>query len=228
MLLQHHSTIHAFFDGLARYLPAFIRAIFVIGFLTEMRNFLQPFARYNGSPLGSFLLRPPYCLYRARRFSYMPRSGSKYVGESGRTYRLISPLAGITRETAHVWKAVNDADETEQFVIKEPKSSDDPRMKYPEFQHEVEMQKLFKYSPMIRPMVDFIPAAEPDTPKMVLQGFEKTLWTARNRRIFSDNEIKWIMMGVLLGLWTVHRKGLVYSGRQSSAKLQVHTNMPET
>jgi hypothetical protein len=130
---------------------------------------------------------------------------------------LISPLGGEKIEgerietAPNVWKAVDDVDESEQFVVKEPSSDDDAALKWPAFQHELEMQKLFKNSPFIRRMVDFVPSSALVQPKIVLQGFEKTLWTARNRRTLTDNEIKWIMKAVLMGLWTVHKKGYVYS-----------------
>ena len=61
-------------------------------------------------------------------------------------------------------------------------------------------------------MVDFVIPAARQEPYIVLQAFEKTLWTARTQRAMTGNEIKWIMKAVLLELWTVHRKGLVYSG----------------
>ncbi|KAG5302212.1 serine/threonine protein kinase [Histoplasma ohiense] len=77
--------------------------------------------------------------------------------------------------------------------------------------HEVEMQRLFKDDQMIRPMVDFVPSSEPGGPLMILKPFEQTLWEARNTRPFSVPEIKWIMKGVLLGLYTVHMKDLVYT-----------------
>jgi hypothetical protein len=106
----------------------------------------------------------------------MLRSGYTFAGESGRIYRLISPL-GLqkTASAPNVWKAVNDADDSEHFVIKEPSSDDDAALKWPAFEHELEMQKLFAISPLIRPMVDFVPSSASTQPKMVLQGFEKTL-----------------------------------------------------
>jgi hypothetical protein len=60
---------------------------------------------------------------------------------------------------------------------------------------------------------------------MVLQGFEKPLWTARNRRGLTGDEIKWIMKAVILALWTVHRKGYVYSGASSFAVARLCTNL---
>lgn len=149
----------------------------------------------------------------ARSFSSMLRSGCTIAGESGRIYRVISPL-GVQRinTTPNVWKAVNDADESEQFVVKEPSIDDDATLNWPAFQHELEMQRLFKDSPFIRQMVDFVPSAGLVQPKLVLQVFEKTLWTARNRRQLTPDETKWIMKAVLIGLCTVHRQGYVSSG----------------
>jgi len=72
-------------------------------------------------------------------------SGYTFAGESGRIYRLISPLGVQKKASApNFWKAVNDADDSEQFVIKEPSSDDDATLNWPAFQHEVEMQKLLK------------------------------------------------------------------------------------
>jgi hypothetical protein len=75
------------------------------------------------------------------------------------------------------------------------------------------MQRLFADEPMVRHMVDLVPESEPGVPPMmVLEPFQKTMWDARTTRPFSTREIKWIMKGVLLGILTVHRKGLVYTG----------------
>jgi male germ cell-associated kinase len=128
-------------------------------------------------------------------------------------------------KTPNVWKAVNAVDESEQFVIKEPSSDDDANLNWPAFQHELEMQKLFEDSALIRPIVDFLPSSASIPPRMVLQGFEKTLWTARNRRQLTSDEIKWIMQAVILALGTVHRKGYVYSGASSFAVARLCTNL---
>jgi hypothetical protein len=78
------------------------------------------------------------------------------------------------------------------------------------------MQRLFADEPMVRHMVDLVPESEPGVPPMmVLEPFQKTLWDARTTRPFSTREIKWIMKGVLLGIMTIHRKGLVYTGLPS-------------
>ena len=107
---------------------------------------------------------------------------------------------------------MDDVDESKQFVVKGPSSDDDRSLSWPLFTHEFEMQKLFNDSAFIRKMIDFVPSAAGVEPKIVLQAFEKTLWTARTERPMTSNEIKWIMKAVIIGLWTVHREGLVYSG----------------
>ncbi|KAF7181448.1 hypothetical protein CNMCM7691_000666 [Aspergillus felis] len=60
-------------------------------------------------------------------------------------------------------------------------------------------------------MVDVIPSRSDTEPTMlVLEPFEKTLWSARSRRPLTTREIKHIMKLALLGLREVHEKGLVY------------------
>ena len=103
-------------------------------------------------------------------------------------------------------------DQSKQFVVKAPRSDDDRSLGWPLFKHEFEMQKLFNNSAFIRQMIDFVPSAAGVEPKIVLQIFEETLWTARTERPMTSNEIKWIMKAVIIGLWTVHREWLVYSG----------------
>lgn len=44
---------------------------------------------------------------------------------------------------------------------------------------------------------------------MVLEAFTNSLWEVRNARPFTAKEIKWVMKGVLLGIFTVH---MVWSG----------------
>lgn len=123
------------------------------------------------------------------------------TGKSGRIYRLICPLGyQKTDSTPNTWKAVNDADEFEQFVVKEPSSDDHRSLSWLLFRHELEMQKLFNGSAFIRQMVDYIPSLAEEGPKIVLQTFQKTLWTARTQRPITSNEIKWIMQAVILGL----------------------------
>ncbi|KAK5125015.1 hypothetical protein LTR85_001206 [Meristemomyces frigidus] len=118
---------------------------------------------------------------------------------------------GSTDRRSPVWQAIDHADETSQFVIKAPSTQDDSTKDWPLFRHEHNVQKLFAESPLIRPMLDFVPETEQYPPAMVLRAFEETLWTARTRRAFTSKEIKWIMKAVILAVWTIHRKGLVYS-----------------
>lgn len=54
---------------------------------------------------------------------------------------------------------------------------------------------------------------------MVLETFPDSLWEVRNARPFTAAEIKWVMKGVLLGLLTVHMKGLVYTGKHRVLKI---------
>lgn len=71
---------------------------------------------------------------------------------------------------------------------------------------------------MIRTLVDFIPVSEPLGPMMVLEAFTDSIWEVRNARPFTTKEIKWIMKGVLLCIFTVHMKGPVYTGRREALK----------
>jgi hypothetical protein len=134
-------------------------------------------------------------------------------GESGAVYRFISPLgSGRGTRAPNVWKAVRDLDDGAEFVAKTPSRDDDESLNWPAFHHEVNMQRLFADDPMLRRMVDFVPRTEGGKLIMILEPFQKTLWDARTTRPFSTQEIKWIMKGVLLGIMTVHRKGLVHTG----------------
>jgi hypothetical protein len=98
-------------------------------------------------------------------------------------------------------------------MAKAPSKRDDGSRNWPAFHYELEMQRLFAGDPMVRHMVDVVPktgAEEP--PLMILEPYHETLWDARKTRPFTTKEIKWIMHGVLLGIMTVHHKGLVYTG----------------
>jgi hypothetical protein len=139
------------------------------------------------------------------------QSGVCVQGESGRKYRLLSRLS---KSPSNVWKAIDSEDEYLEYVVKAPSNHDDASLDWPLFRHEIEMQRRFDKSPLIRQMVDFVPSSNSSPPIAVLQSFEKSLWNARSRRPFSLDEIKWIMKAVLMGLWTIHREGLVYSGAQ--------------
>lgn len=84
------------------------------------------------------------------------------------------------------------------------------------------MQRLFHDDKMIRPMVDVLPSSDvdDDEPMMVLKPFEQTLWEARHARPMTTAEIKWIMEGVMLGLGTIYRRGLVHTGRSHTRLLK--------
>lgn len=64
---------------------------------------------------------------------------------------------------------------------------------------------------MLRKLVDFVPDSESTPPLMVLEPMPTTLWEARNMRPLTQQEIKWVMKGVLLGIATVHSKGMVFT-----------------
>jgi hypothetical protein len=78
------------------------------------------------------------------------------------------------------WIAVDVVDEDQWFVVKEPSRHDDPSEGWPLFEHEVQMQKRFIKSLMIRKIVDLIPNSDVSGPMLVLQPFEESLWDARN------------------------------------------------
>lgn len=134
-------------------------------------------------------------------------------GASGALYSFMTPLETDTGTPSkrNLWTVWHDKQE-EELVAKGPSKDDDKTQGWPAFQHEVEMQRLFKDDKMIRPMVDLFPSSDIDEPMMILQPFEQTLWDARNTRHMTTEEIKWIMEGVMLGLGTIHRRGLVHAG----------------
>ena len=60
------------------------------------------------------------------RATYSAGVGSKFKGESGRTYRLIEPLQRLEANNAStIWKAIDNADESQQYIVKEPSLGDD-------------------------------------------------------------------------------------------------------
>jgi hypothetical protein len=139
------------------------------------------------------------------------QKGIKLIGESGRTYFLTAPL--VQRRIPNVWKANQWNNENNQFVIKHPQSGDSPEKGWPAFRKEMEMQRLFQSAKFIRKMVDIVPPLSDAEPTMmVLEPFEKSLWSARTRRPLTTREIKHIMKLALLGLREIHEKGLVYCG----------------
>ncbi|KAF3482875.1 uncharacterized protein GIQ15_02199 [Arthroderma uncinatum] len=61
-------------------------------------------------------------------------------------------------------------------------------------------------------MVDVIPPpSDTEPPIMVLEAFEKSLWTARLRRPFSLGEIRSVMRSIAIGLSTIHHNNVVYT-----------------
>ncbi|OJZ85070.1 hypothetical protein ASPFODRAFT_190922 [Aspergillus luchuensis CBS 106.47] len=137
-------------------------------------------------------------------------------GERGTRFRLVRPLGTPARDKAfNVWLAIDESRPDAEYIIKLPPgdNNDSPwsNTALAAFKHELEMQRLFAKNPMIRRLVDYLPESEPVGPMMVLEAFTDSLWDARNARPFTAKEIKWIMKGVLLGIYTVHMRGLVYT-----------------
>ena len=92
----------------------------------------------------------------------------------------------------------------------------------------MEMQRLFQPAKFIRKMIDIIPPLSDAEPTMmVLEPFEKTLWSARTRRPLTTREIRHIMKLALLGLREIHEKGLilwyVYT-KERTVQKQAHMN----
>lgn len=116
-----------------------------------------------------------------------------------------------------MWLAIDESRPDAEYIIKLPPgdNNDSPwsNTALAALKHELEMQRLFAKDPMIRRLVDYVPESEPVGPMMVLEAFTDSLWDARNARPFTAKEIKWIMKGVLLGIYTVHMRGLVYTGK---------------
>lgn len=111
-----------------------------------------------------------------------------------------------------MWKA--SCSNNHQVVIKHQESEDRPGEKWAAFRKEIEMQSLFRSVKYIRRMIDIIPpSSDLEPPMMVLEPFEKTLWSARTKRPFTLREVKHIMKFALLGLQEIHEKGLVHCGR---------------
>ncbi|KAK2804724.1 hypothetical protein FQN50_006462 [Emmonsiellopsis sp. PD_5] len=111
----------------------------------------------------------------------------------------------------NVWKVTYPDNDDCQFIIKYPQFDDSPETQWPAFQKEMEMQNLFRNAKFIRKMVDTVPSrSDSELPNMVLEPFEKTLWTSRTRRPLTLREIKHSMKWALLGLQEIHQQGLVY------------------
>lgn len=126
--------------------------------------------------------------------------------------------AALLGKTPNVWLAVDDSNTDVEYVAKRPlgdDTNDGALSNAPSaFKYELEMQRLFARDPMIRTLVDYVPVSEPGGQMMVLEAFTDSLWEPRNTRPFTAKEIKWIIKSVLLGILTVHMKGLVYTGSE--------------
>ncbi|GKZ73022.1 hypothetical protein AnigIFM60653_005164 [Aspergillus niger] len=153
----------------------------------------------------------------------MASAGLICQGEGGRRYRLVRPLGTPVRggKGCNVWLGLDDSKPDAEYIMKRPPAEQNEES-WPgalsAFKHELEMQRLFAKDPMIRRLVDYVPESETSGPMMVLEAFTDSLWDARNVRPFTTKEIKWIMKGVLLGIFTVHMKGLVYTVSKPSTR----------
>ncbi|PWY88877.1 serine/threonine protein kinase [Aspergillus sclerotioniger CBS 115572] len=134
------------------------------------------------------------------------QKGLKLMGESGTSYTLLSPL--VRRTPPNVWQAFRSDNERDELIIKHPQDETECEKRC--FQREMDMQKLFKPSRYIRRMVDVIPASSNLPDMMVLEPFQKTLWSARTTRPLAIWEIKYIMRAALLELQEIHKQGRVY------------------
>ncbi|PWY75624.1 kinase-like protein [Aspergillus eucalypticola CBS 122712] len=138
----------------------------------------------------------------------MASAGLICRGEEGRRYRLVRPLGTPVRgKGCNVWLGLDDSNPDAEYIMKRP-PGDQIEESWSDalaaFKHELEMQRLFAKDPMIRRLVDYVPESEPSGPMMVLEAFTDSLWDARN--------------GVLLGIFTVHMKGLVYTVSKPSTR----------
>ncbi|GKZ91495.1 hypothetical protein CBS63078_6349 [Aspergillus niger] len=151
----------------------------------------------------------------------MASAGLICQGEAGRRYRLVRPLGTVRGKSCNVWLGLDDSKPDAEYIMKRPLADQNEESwsgALSAFKHELEMQRLFAKDPMIRKLVDYVPESEPSGLMMVLEAFTDSLWDARNMRPFTTKEIKWIMKGVLLGIFTVHMKGLVYTVSKPSTR----------
>lgn len=145
--------------------------------------------------------------------------GMKLVGKRGQPYVLLDPLVQRKDKRCNVWSAAKQNDPMQQFVLKQP--DDEDGSGWPEFTKEMEMQELLYKSGYIRRMIDVVPPlsdAEPQS--MILEAFEKSLWTARLRRPFSLGEIRSVMRSIAVGLGTIHHNNVVYTGMSRRTGLE--------
>lgn len=137
--------------------------------------------------------------------------GLKLTGKCGQTYVLRDPLTQRKGRGSNVWSAARENDPMDQFAVKQPDDDDGPG--WPDFTKEMETQELLLRSGYIRRMIDVIPPALDSEPScMVLEPFEKSLWSSRLRRPFSLEEIRSVMRSIAIGLGTIHHNNLVYTG----------------
>ncbi|KAI3051415.1 hypothetical protein CBS147352_4982 [Aspergillus niger] len=151
----------------------------------------------------------------------MASAGLICQGEAGRRYRLVRLLGTVRGKSCNVWLGLDDSKPDAEYIMKRPLADQNEESwsgALSAFKHELEMQRLFAKDPMIRKLVDYVPESEPSGLMMVLEAFTDSLWDARNMRPFTTKEIKWIMKGVLLGIFTVHMKGLVYTVSKPSTR----------
>lgn len=149
--------------------------------------------------------------------------GSILVGKHGQRYVLLDPLVQRKGKQCNVWSAIKQDNPIHQFVLKKPDDEDGPG--WPDFTQEMEMQKLLYKSGYIRRMVDIIPPSPVigiEPPIMVLEAFEKSLWTARLRRPFSLGEIRSIMRSIAIGLSTIHHNNMVCTGLSPRTGLNIN------
>lgn len=203
----------------------------------------SPYRYFTRFPLGTQLFRAtrprlPPSLRFPFEIPYAPLSamvtaGLICTGEGGTRYRLVRPLGTQIRgKIPNVWLAIDDSNAEAEYVVKRPSeddTSEGPRSSaLTAFKHELEIQRLFSKDPMIRSLVDYVPGSEPCGPMMVLEAFTDLLWEARYARLFTAKEIKWIMKGILLGIFTVHMKGMVYTGKSKVIRRTQRNNIFKT
>lgn len=149
------------------------------------------FQKRTASCLSETAFKDPHAAIFHITCPFTIKAGTCVQGESGRKYRLLSQISEkVSKSASNVWKAVDDHDAGLEYVVKAPSHHDSPSLHWPHFQHEVQMERRFSSSPFIRQMIDFIPQSDSALTMVVLRAFEKSLWTARNKRSMTMDEIK--------------------------------------
>jgi len=98
----------------------------------SMRRFTSP-KRATNSLFKSSFAKPFAASFHITRPSLI-NPGVCVQGESGRQYRLLSPLSAQVSEThSNVWKAVDGQDESLEFIIKGPSHDDNASLDWPPF-----------------------------------------------------------------------------------------------